>query len=50
MSVKAIMVGASGRMGKEILIASKESNVDLVGAVDVISVGEDYGRICCRPG
>ncbi len=45
MSIKAIMVGASGRMGREILKASVDSSVEIVGAVDVMSVGSDFGEL-----
>ena len=45
MSIKAIIVGASGRMGRELVKAVNESNMELAGAVDVANEGTDSGEL-----
>jgi len=46
MEIKVVVVGASGKMGKEAVKAiHKEKNMQLVGAVDTYQVGEDIGTV-----
>lgn len=45
MSIKAIIVGASGRMGRELIKAVNESNMELAGAVDIVDQGVDSGEL-----
>ncbi|MBU1078508.1 MAG: 4-hydroxy-tetrahydrodipicolinate reductase, partial [Spirochaetes bacterium] len=46
MSVKIIVVGASGRVGREIIEAVKYSKNELTGAVDQVNKGTDSGELC----
>jgi len=44
--IKVLVSGACGKMGKEIVNAVSNANdMTLVGAVDIINVGEDIGQI-----
>lgn len=44
--IKVLISGACGKMGKEIVNAvSSSSDMTLVGAVDIVNVGEDIGKI-----
>lgn len=44
--VKVVVVGATGRMGQEVVKAvNNEANLKIVGAVDIRHTGEDIGNI-----
>lgn len=45
MTIKVIVVGACGRMGREIIKVINESKLDLAGAVDCMNIGADSGEI-----
>lgn len=45
MSIKVVIVGASGRMGRELVKAVNESRIELAGAVDKINTGSDSGEL-----
>lgn len=46
MSIKVLVSGAAGRMGREVVKAvANDSEVELVGAVDRIFVGQDTGEV-----
>ena len=45
-TIKVMVAGASGRMGREVVKAVHgETNLQLVGGVDIYSVGEDLGKL-----
>lgn len=45
-TIKVMVAGASGRMGREVVKAvAGEANLQLVGGVDVHGVGEDLGKL-----
>ena len=44
--IKVLVSGACGRMGKEVITAVLEAaDTELIGAVDIVNVGEDIGQI-----
>ena len=44
--IKVLVIGACGKMGREVVKAvSKQENMQLVGAVDLVNVGLDVGSI-----
>ena len=44
--IKVLVSGACGRMGKEVVNAVNEAaDMELVGAVDIVNIGEDIGKI-----
>lgn len=45
MVLKVAVIGASGRMGKEIIKCVKDNNLDLSGAVDHVNAGSDSGEL-----
>ena len=46
MSIRVIICGAAGRMGREVVKAvHSDPELEVVGAVDVAGVGEDAGAL-----
>ena len=44
--IKVLVSGACGKMGKEVINAvTTAEDMELVGAVDLVNVGEDIGKI-----
>lgn len=45
MAIKIAVIGASGRMGHELIKAVKEADFELAGAIDKVHIGEDSGEL-----